>query len=415
MDEATVSLLDAGDREEESKLRRQGWWAAKAFSPAMRLPGPGLPPAADAGSSYMFACHAEKHPSDAHAFKLLLGRNLQQPEKRHPEVWYWHTDMPPFVFQSSGGKDCGAGAFSLGGLAADAARLHVRALVVVHFFSGYRRSGDLHSIIDHQTARDGTHVFALSIDLCMQRKTGNLARPEALSWWKGKIRSGQIVAAGGGPPCETFTIARSASGGPRPVRSGDEPRGLPGNIQREWHQVSIGDKLLRFLLEILVVLAMQGLAGFMEHPQFPVWQRNNEAASVWTLEVVRYLRTLQCVTILSFDQCVCGADAKKPTTLLLLRLHGVRERILRQGDGGRCPHSPGSHEALIGRQNDGTFHTARAKVYPEGLNRVLGEELYSFATALGAEATDECMPAVFAQMLSQQCFDEETIQPDFHG
>ena len=66
------------------------------------------------------------------------------------------------------------------GMARETAMLHVRALVTVHFFSGYRRQGDLHSVIEQLTLQDGTHVFALSIDLCMQRKSGDLAKPGAL-------------------------------------------------------------------------------------------------------------------------------------------------------------------------------------------------------------------------------------------
>ena len=200
-------------------------------------------------------------------------------------------------------------------LAREAARLHVRALIIVHFFSGYRRSGDLHSIIEHHIQTDGTQIFAISIDLCMQRRSGDLARPEATHWWKQKIKDGQIVAAGGGPPCETFTIARTQEGRPRPVRNASRPRGIPGCTLREWAQIQIGDKLLLFLLEILVLMATMGLAGFLEHPQYPVWNTDGEAASIWCMELIRCLRLLQCFSIISFDQCVCGASSKKPTPL----------------------------------------------------------------------------------------------------
>ena len=107
----------------------------------------------------------------------------------------------------------GGGAFTHAGLAREAARLHIRALAIIHFFSGYRRAEDIHHIIDQRIAEDGTHVFALSIDLCMQRKSGGLATSAALKWWKARVLSGQVVAAGGGPPCETYTVARTAEEG----------------------------------------------------------------------------------------------------------------------------------------------------------------------------------------------------------
>ena len=93
----------------------------------------------------------------------------------------------------------------------EAARLHVRALVVVRFFSGYRRTDDIHAILDHITLQNGTRVFALSLDLCMQRQTGNLATHQSLLWGKERIYGGQIVAAGGGPPCETYIYSSTDS------------------------------------------------------------------------------------------------------------------------------------------------------------------------------------------------------------
>ena len=41
------------------------------------------------------------------------------------------------------------------------------------------------------------------------------------------LLSGQVVAAGGGPPCETFTVARQYDGGPRPLRSSQHPWASP--------------------------------------------------------------------------------------------------------------------------------------------------------------------------------------------
>jgi hypothetical protein len=40
---------------------------------------------------------------------------------------------------------------------------------------------------------------------------------------------------------------------------------------------------------------------------------------------------------------------------LLLRLPQVRSRLLQQGLQGRCQHLPGVHDALIGKQSDGTY------------------------------------------------------------
>ena len=249
----------------------------------------------------------------------------------------------------------------------------------------------------------------------MQRQSADLATHAAVKWWRDRVFAGQIVSAGGGPPCETYTAARHHAGGPRPLRSPEERRGIPGLTKREWAQITIGDRLLRFLLDILAALATIGMSGFLEHPQYPVWLPHGQAVSIWELWVIRLLRRLQCFSVVSFDQCVCGAEGKKPTTLLLLRLPRVRERLLSSGEWGRCSHGPKAHGALIGRQHDGTFNTAKAKVYPPGLNRILGEEMYRFAVTLTAPATDAEIPAVFAEFQQRQIFDANTVQPDYHG
>ena len=47
MPQAQVDLLDAEDKQTESQLRRAGWWASKAFDPAVQTAGPRLPPLHD--------------------------------------------------------------------------------------------------------------------------------------------------------------------------------------------------------------------------------------------------------------------------------------------------------------------------------------------------------------------------------
>ena len=119
--------------------------------------------------------------------------------------------------------------------------------------------------------------------------------------------------------------------------------------------------------------------------------------------------------MVSFDQCTCGAVARKPTTLLLLRLSDVRTALLQQGDFGRCHHQHGTHDALIGKQADGSFNTAKAKIYPPGLNAILGSAMHSFAEKLVANGNNTEWPKAFAPYLEQQFLDHDVIQPDNHG
>ena len=410
-----VEALDAEDREAEKQLRKQGWWASKAMSPALTLAGPVLPPERHPACAWMHDRMSLRRPCTATAYDRLQGRQVDRQPAPDPGIWWHSKDIPAFVMHSTGGPDLGNGAFALGGLARAAAKLHVTALVVVHFFSGFRRVGDLHEIIEHQVLESGKQIFVISVDLCMQRQSADLATPQASRWWRDRVFAGQVVSAGGGPPCETYTAARHMEGGPRPLRLPEERQGLPGLTRKEWAQITIGDRLLRFLIDVILALALTGMSGFLEHPQFPVWLAREKAVSIWQMTAIRLLRRLQCVAFVSFDQCTCGAVGKKPTTLMLLRLPRVRDRLLATGDFGRCPHGRGAHEALIGRQHDGTFHTAKAKVYPPGLNRVLGEEMYRSAVQLLTDSTAVALPSVFEEFHSRQFYSADAVQPDYHG
>ena len=64
------------------------------------------------------------------------------------------------------------GAFAMHGLARETAILHVRVLVIVHFFSGYRRMGDIHHVVEHRTVnRVPTSSPSQSTSACSARIT----------------------------------------------------------------------------------------------------------------------------------------------------------------------------------------------------------------------------------------------------
>lgn len=266
------------------------------------------------------------------------GERMRQPQRQR-SFCSKLTDLPAFVFQSPAGPNRGFGQFAATGLPRDYARLHIKTLVFVQVFSGFRRHEDLHQLLEHQVWED-MHFFVISIDMCLQTIEGNLASSKAFQFWMHQIATGQVSGMGGGPPCETFTAARLLEGGPPPLRSGTWPQGFPNLKYRQWQQCLIGSRLIRFLLEALVCLAQHGGARFLEHPQFPLWAAQKDPASIWRSREVRLLRTLDCVGITMFDQCTLGSVAVKPTTVLHLRLPFFRQIVLSGGHGGRCNHGP---------------------------------------------------------------------------
>ena len=141
--------------------------------------------------------------------------------------------------------------------------------------------------------------------------------------------------------------------------------------------MAIGTTLVRLMADIVLWLSITGGCAFYEHPQWATWLAGRKPPSIWITPWMRQLRRLRCCSVVSFDQCVFNIDIKKPTTLLLVRLRAVREAILQLGENGRCCHA-GKHEALKGREIDGTFRTARGKVYPPNMNLLLGRAIIDF-------------------------------------
>ena len=118
----------------------------------------------------------------------------------------------------------------------------------------------------------------------------------------------------------------------------------------------------------------------------------------------------------SFDQCTMGSVATKPTTILHLRLPRFRQIALTGGHGGRCPHGAGAHEKMAGRDAEGEFKTARAKIYPEGLNRALATAINSFVcSTFGGVDTTPVLPEEFANFVVEDFVPVAFAQPDYHG
>ena len=197
------------------------------------------------------------------------------------------------------------------------------------------------------------------------------------------------------------------------MRSSEHLTGLPALTAKTWRQVATGTALVRFMTQVVMLLAAYGGCGFFEHPQWPAWLASRQPPSVWVTKAMRRLKALGCVSIASFDQCVLGVDFRKPTTILLLRLKSFRDAIMRLGSHGRCNH-PG-HTALKGRQSDGTYQTAKAKIYPPLLNQMLGRSVVDFIVQYLEKKSGDEIPESMAEYC-QDCYAESHIvQPDFHA
>eukprot|EP00435_Cladocopium_sp_Y103_P037245 s1928_g9.t2 len=264
--------LDASGRQHTRSLKQQGWLPTKAMIPAVRAYGPPLPPVGSPEAQAMLTFwqqHVTTEP--VYAFQMLMGRSdgdLTEPPLVPPQ----DDVIPGFLYQSPQGTRKGyANCFEMGGLARLTASLHITTYCFVHFYSGYRREGDLQHHIDHHWIQGSIQIFCLSVDFCIQRTGGDLSTPSSREWWKARILSGAIAGVGGGPPCESYSAARYLPNGPVPLRSAEYIDGLPYNNARGWVQTLLGSRLMKFLIEMLLICAQVGACGFLEHPAYPLW------------------------------------------------------------------------------------------------------------------------------------------------
>ena len=199
------------------------------------------------------------------------------------------------------------------------------------------------------------------------------------------------------------------------MRSGSWPNGIPNIPLKAWRQVLIGSRLMRFIIDVVLVLALTGGCAFIEHPQYPTWAKALDPSSVWTNSAMRLLRTLEAIGVTSFDQCIFGCRAKKPTTILHLRLPRLRQTILTTGCMGRCCHGASAHEALAGQEEDGAFKTARGKVYPHGLNLAIAQAVADFVQRTFEVSPTQQLPAEFADLVANDFVEDDIVQPDYYS
>ena len=115
----------------------------------------------------------------------------------------------------------------------------------------------------------------------------------------------------------------------------------------------------------------------------------------------------------TFDQCLWGCKARKPTTFRVLRMKHLHRHLLSRGFNGRCNHFR-RHVALQGRNFSGDFRTAIAKIYPPALNKLIGDSVVQqVADFHNARKVDERLPEIFEQLVSNAFVEDRVVQPDY--
>ena len=192
----------------------------------------------------------------------------------------------------------------------------LRELFVINFFSGVRREGDIQHWTMMASPPSGYTVTAISVDIIFDSRNGDLTRVEIQQLWVNFISRATVVGAYLAPPCNTWSISRwralSDGEGPRPVRSASQPFGLPSMTLREVEHVLLGNCLLFFAMDILVLQCFLQRIAVIEHPvpHDPLFY-----PSIWHTTAMKAIRTIPSFQEVDVFQGYYGAVSPKPTRL----------------------------------------------------------------------------------------------------
>ena len=131
------------------------------------------------------------------------------------------------------------------------------------FFSGHRRFGDISSWM-HWDGR----VVPLAVDLAVSKEHGNVLDHYK---WRQLIQARRVLGAHGGPPCETYSMARwldlPGEICPQPLRDQSMPWGRCYLSLRELLQCPVGSILMWETLKLLLLVYAYGGSVSLERPR----------------------------------------------------------------------------------------------------------------------------------------------------
>ena len=253
---------------------------------------------------------------------------------------------------------------------------------VLIFFSGHRRWGDIASWVSWLGTDNS--VVPISVDIGLHAVYGDIYNGQL---WERLIRARKVVAAHGGPPCETYSLARwlpAPSGRPRPLRNRKFPWGLPARSLKEVQQCMVGTVLMFRTIYLLILVYCYGGAITMEHPAGH--KCTQEQWCIWLAGMIQRILRAPDVETIQFLQGPLGQPFSKPTKLLIGRLPLLQRHLYAAYDVGWR-----STVTLGGLDSDG-WKTAAAKSYPSKLCEVLARSYLWYAERVPTSGHEDHPP-----------------------
>ena len=206
-----------------------------------------------------------------------------------------------------------------------------REVFIIHFFSGVRRKGDIQWWAETSPVPDGMVLTAISVDIIFHEQRGDLSDEGMQCQWLDFILRACVAAVFIGPPCSTWSASRwryylQNDEGPRPTRNASLPFGFPSLRLREIRDVILGNVLLLFALDVLLLQLILGRICVIEHPA-PGTDKVKQAAGIWNLQVMKQLKRYPAIQELSVYQGLFGAVSPKPTHLAVSNSPGAQDLL----------------------------------------------------------------------------------------
>ena len=259
-----------------------------------------------------------------------------------------------------------------------------KMITFIHLYSGHRREGDVEAHLAGFPMPDGCVLRCLSVDIIFDYDKGDLRNPTTQKAWLDFAEQGQIDGALMGPPCHTYSTARECGGiagqsggdgGPRVIRTAEQPYGMTQTTPREAEHLLVSNELLCFSLQFIAVIIRHLKWATLEHPadhdeglqHIKGWR-----ASIWKLPVVRAIAAHPRVKVAKIWQGLYGAVAPKPTTLLHTGETQFEKTIKK---GATHPMPP---PLVMGKSSSHEFATAQLKAYPSDLCYRLAESFVNW-------------------------------------
>eukprot|EP00438_Fugacium_kawagutii_P006832 Skav227855 [mRNA] locus=scaffold383:56585:58651:- [translate_table: standard] len=277
---------------------------------------------------------------------------------------------------------------------------------VLHAFSGRRRLGDVQHFLDSfATKLEGITLCILSVDVIIHSTMGDLASGRTQEFWLHSISQGWVLGLLAGPPCNTWSRARSIEAPsssstkrcPRPVRDECNPWGLLSLGVKELQSVLFGNCLMLFVIRAFYALAAANGVGLFEHPDPPA---SSSHPSIWKVPIVAALSRCPGVHLHRVNQGLFGSESMKPTGILALNLpsfaHDLATWTITKQSWS---------EQSWGQTEAGHYRSARLKEYPPSLCGAMASALLTSLTALPTDP-QLCVPQrfqeIFVKLISQE-------------